>query len=106
MTGDAVTPDFEVGDVAVSIATATTATSASQSESEHSNSEKVKIDHSMQHTNQLLKSKSTRKRSFNQHWKNEFPWLIIEDCDNGELLFCTLCRLANMKNSFASTGAS
>jgi hypothetical protein len=50
------------------------------------------------------KPKAPRTRVYNSAWEKEYPWLSTYD---GQQLHCSVCKAANMKNSFASpTGAS
>lgn len=68
-------------------------------EVEHSYCDKEKA-----RRNQTTKSEPQTTRVYRAEWENEFPWLYTDD--KREKLFCSLCRLANMKNVFATTGAS
>lgn len=50
------------------------------------------------------KPKAPRTRVYIPAWEKEYPWLSTYD---GQQLYCSVCKAANMKNSFASpTGAS
>jgi hypothetical protein len=50
------------------------------------------------------KPKAPKTRVYSPAWEKEYPWLSTSD---GQQLHCSVCKAANMKNSFASpTGAS
>jgi len=81
-------------------------TGGSIADPEHSYSEKRKLDDAdlvERGTATKSKTKAPRTRVYNPAWEKEYPWLSTND---GQQLFCSLCRVANMKNAFASqTGA-
>ena len=47
-------------------------------------------------------SRGSCARVYRSTWEKEFPWLSTSE---NQKLFCSLCRLAKMKNAFATTGA-
>jgi hypothetical protein len=47
---------------------------------------------------------ASKRRKFKPEWKTQFPWLMTDD--RQEKLFCSLCRAAEMKNTFGTCGST
>ncbi|CAG8655575.1 7160_t:CDS:2 [Cetraspora pellucida] len=47
-------------------------------------------------------NKTSPQRNFRPSWKNEYSWLEYDAQNN--LMFCTLCRAYNKKNTFGTNG--